>query len=160
MEIFDDLEAEQDALEAVLAALPEDAWLTESAAPGWTVADTVLHLAQSEEAVAATTGGHGDALTWNRYGDSFGFSRLRRVHAAIAAIAGVPPLVVLPPNLSVIHRVPPVIIVVLPPQAFVVHRVVTVAAKFKTGSTLSATMSGHGGARMSEKEDCDGSHRK
>jgi uncharacterized protein (TIGR03084 family) len=78
VEIFEDLEAEQDALEAVLAALPEDAWLTESAAPGWTVADTVLHLAQSEEAVVATTGGRGDALTWSRYGDS--------VDAAMAAL--------------------------------------------------------------------------
>jgi uncharacterized protein (TIGR03084 family) len=78
VEIFDDLEAEQDALEAVLVTLPDDAWLTESAAPGWTVADTVLHLAQSEEAVAATTGGHGEALTWSQYGDS--------VDAAMAAL--------------------------------------------------------------------------
>jgi uncharacterized protein (TIGR03084 family) len=70
MEIFDDLEAEQDALEAVLDSLTGQAWLRESAAPGWTVADTVLHLAQSEEAVVATTGGLGDELSWNRYGDS------------------------------------------------------------------------------------------
>jgi uncharacterized protein (TIGR03084 family) len=78
VEIFDDLAAEQDALEAVLAALPEQAWLVESAAPGWTVADTVLHLAQSEEAVVATTGGAGEALDWSRYGDS--------VDAAMAAL--------------------------------------------------------------------------
>ena len=78
MEIFDDLEAEQDALEAVLTALPEDAWLTESAAPGWTIADTVLHLAQSEEAVVATTGGRGSELGWGRFGDS--------VDAAMAAL--------------------------------------------------------------------------
>jgi uncharacterized protein (TIGR03084 family) len=70
VEIFDDLAAEQDALEAVLAGLPEDTWLAESAASGWTVADTVLHLAQSEEAVAVTTGGGGEALDWSRYGDS------------------------------------------------------------------------------------------
>ena len=70
MEIFDDLEAEQDALETVLAGLSDEAWRSESAAAGWTVADTVLHLAQSEEAVVATTGGRGDALTWRQYSDS------------------------------------------------------------------------------------------
>jgi len=48
VEIFDDLEAEQDALETVLTGLSEQAWRSESAAPGWTVADTVLHLAQSD----------------------------------------------------------------------------------------------------------------
>jgi len=36
----------------------------------------------------------------------------------------------------------------------------SVAAKFKTRSTLSATMSGHGGTRMNKKENGDGSHRK
>jgi len=70
VEIFDDLEAEQDALETVLAGLSDEQWRSESAAPGWTVADTVLHLAQSEEAVVATTGGHGDSLGWRQYGDS------------------------------------------------------------------------------------------
>ena len=70
METFDDLEAEQDALETVLAGLSDEAWRSESAAPGWTVADTVLHLAQSEEAVVATTGGHGDSLGWRQYADS------------------------------------------------------------------------------------------
>jgi len=70
VEIFDDLEAEQDALETVLAGLSDEQWRSESAAPGWTVADTVLHLAQSEEAVVATTGGHGDSLGWRQYADS------------------------------------------------------------------------------------------
>jgi uncharacterized protein (TIGR03084 family) len=70
VEIFDDLEAEQDALETVLTGLSEQAWRSESAAPGWSVADTVLHLAQSEEAVVATTGGHGDSLGWRQYADS------------------------------------------------------------------------------------------
>jgi uncharacterized protein (TIGR03084 family) len=53
-EVFDDLEAEQDALEAVLTDLPEGAWLSDSAAAGWTIADVVLHLAQTEESVVAT----------------------------------------------------------------------------------------------------------
>lgn len=69
----------------------------------------------------------------DRYGNRFGSGRRCRIHAAIAGVTSVPPLVILSPNLAVIHRVPPVVIVVLPPMAFVIHRVV-VAAKFKTGS--------------------------
>jgi uncharacterized protein (TIGR03084 family) len=53
MEIFDDLAAEEERLEAILAPLSREQWLTESGAPGWTIADTVLHLAQSEEGVVA-----------------------------------------------------------------------------------------------------------
>jgi len=56
-EVFDDLEAEQDRLEALLSGLDERAWTTESDAAGWSVADVVLHLAQSEELVVATFGG-------------------------------------------------------------------------------------------------------
>jgi uncharacterized protein (TIGR03084 family) len=54
MSIFDDLAAEQERLEKILAGLDEAQWGTGSAAEGWTVADVVLHLAQSEEAAAAT----------------------------------------------------------------------------------------------------------
>jgi uncharacterized protein (TIGR03084 family) len=54
MTIFDDLAAEQDRLEGILAALDEARWLSASAAAGWTVADVVLHLAQSEELVEAS----------------------------------------------------------------------------------------------------------
>lgn len=54
MQIFDDLEAEQDHLDEVLAGLPERAWQSPSGAEGWTVGDVVLHLAQTEESVAAT----------------------------------------------------------------------------------------------------------
>ena len=53
-EIFDDLVAEQDRLEAILDELDEEAWLSPSAAAGWSVADVVLHLAQTEEAVVAS----------------------------------------------------------------------------------------------------------
>src|SRR5262245_24131286 len=94
----------------------------------------------------------------DRHSNRFGNGRLCRIHTAIA-VAGVPPLVVLPPNLSVIHRVPPVVIV-LPPKAFVVHRVVAMAAKFETGSALSAPMPRHSCARMGEKQSCYGSQRK
>jgi uncharacterized protein (TIGR03084 family) len=54
MAIFDDLEAEQERLGRLLDALDKDQWASPSGAAGWTVADVVLHLAQSEEAVAAS----------------------------------------------------------------------------------------------------------
>jgi uncharacterized protein (TIGR03084 family) len=57
--VIDDLVAEQDRIEAMLADLDEAAWLSPSAAPGWSVADVVLHLAQTEEAVAATVAAAG-----------------------------------------------------------------------------------------------------
>jgi uncharacterized protein (TIGR03084 family) len=57
MTVFDDLASEQERLEAILGGLSEAQWASPSAAPGWTVADVVLHLAQSEEAVAASVGG-------------------------------------------------------------------------------------------------------
>jgi uncharacterized protein (TIGR03084 family) len=59
MPIFDDLEAEQDALAAVLTGLTGEQWLAPSAAAGWTVTDVLLHLAQTEEAVVATASGRG-----------------------------------------------------------------------------------------------------
>jgi uncharacterized protein (TIGR03084 family) len=57
MAIFDDLEVEQDRLEEILSGLDGAQWAAPSAAPGWTVADVVLHLAQSEEAVMASVAG-------------------------------------------------------------------------------------------------------
>src|SRR6185312_4320803 len=54
MSIFDDLGAEQERLEKILSGLDEAQWGWASAAQGWTIADVVLHLAQSEEAAAAT----------------------------------------------------------------------------------------------------------
>ncbi len=57
MGIFDDLAAEQDRLQDILDGLDEGQWASPSAAAGWTVADVVLHLAQSEEAVVASATG-------------------------------------------------------------------------------------------------------
>jgi uncharacterized protein (TIGR03084 family) len=57
MAIFDDLEAELDRLEEILGGLDKAQWAAPSAAAGWSVADVVLHLAQSEEAVVASTTG-------------------------------------------------------------------------------------------------------
>lgn len=63
-EIFDDLEAEQDQLDALLSGLPEHAWHSESQAAGWTVTDVVLHLAQTEEAVVATASTSTEVPGW------------------------------------------------------------------------------------------------
>jgi uncharacterized protein (TIGR03084 family) len=57
VEIFDDLEAEEDRLEAILDGFDDAAWVAPSGAAGWTVADVVVHLAQSEEAVVASAAG-------------------------------------------------------------------------------------------------------
>jgi len=57
MMIFDDLEAEQDRLQSILDGLDEVQWASPSAAAGWTIADVVLHLAQTEEAVLASATG-------------------------------------------------------------------------------------------------------
>ena len=54
MSIFDDLAAEQERLEKILSGLDEGQWESASGAQGWTITDVVLHLAQSEEAAAAT----------------------------------------------------------------------------------------------------------
>jgi uncharacterized protein (TIGR03084 family) len=54
MSVFDDLRAEQDRLEEILSKLDDAGWRSPSGAPGWSVADVVLHLAQSEEAVVYT----------------------------------------------------------------------------------------------------------
>jgi uncharacterized protein (TIGR03084 family) len=55
--VIADLEAEQDAIEAMLDGLDEAGWLAPSAAAGWSISDVVLHLAQSEEAVVSSVGG-------------------------------------------------------------------------------------------------------
>lgn len=57
MAIFDDLAEEQNRLEKILSGLDEAQWASPSGAAGWTVADVVLHLAQSEEGVLATVSG-------------------------------------------------------------------------------------------------------
>ncbi len=60
--VLDDLAAEQERLEGILGALDEAQWTSPSAAGGWTVADVVLHLAQSEESVLTAVSG-GDLRT-------------------------------------------------------------------------------------------------
>jgi uncharacterized protein (TIGR03084 family) len=55
--VVDDFVAEGARLESILGLLTEAQWLTESGAAGWSVADVVLHLAQSDEGVEASVGG-------------------------------------------------------------------------------------------------------
>ena len=57
--VIDDYAGETARLEGILGLLTEEQWLTESGASGWSVADVVLHLAQSEEGVVASVGGSG-----------------------------------------------------------------------------------------------------
>lgn len=56
-DIFADLRAEYEHLDGILAALTPAQWAQPSAAAGWTVADVVLHLAQTEELVIASAAG-------------------------------------------------------------------------------------------------------
>ena len=96
--IFDDLEAELDRLEAILAGLDDAAWRSPSAAPGWSVTDVMLHLAQTEEGVVATiaapaawaaapagTGGVG-----GRTDGAPGGGRAGRAGGGVRALAGGP----------------------------------------------------------------------
>ncbi|HVT20989.1 MAG TPA: maleylpyruvate isomerase family mycothiol-dependent enzyme [Mycobacteriales bacterium] len=55
--VIADLEAEQDAIEAMIAPLDAAGLEQASGAPGWSIADVVLHLAQSEESVVASITG-------------------------------------------------------------------------------------------------------
>ena len=59
MTVMDDLEAEEARLERILDGLDGAQWMSASGAEGWTVADVMLHLAQSEEAVVASVSGAG-----------------------------------------------------------------------------------------------------
>ena len=64
VDIFSDLAAEDDRLESILESLDDDAWLSHSSAPGWSVADVVLHLAQTDESVVATAATSGGEPSW------------------------------------------------------------------------------------------------
>jgi uncharacterized protein (TIGR03084 family) len=59
--LVNDLAAEQAALDAVLAVLPEDSWDLPTHAPGWSVRDQVSHLAYFDEA-ATRAGTHPDSF--------------------------------------------------------------------------------------------------
>lgn len=80
-DVFDDLEAEQEQLEGVLAALAPADWLRPSAADGWTVADVVLHLAQTEETVPVSIRGERPTGDWRSLGGDMDQAMAARVRA-------------------------------------------------------------------------------
>ena len=55
--VLDDVRAEYERIDSILASLSPDQWLARSAAPGWSIADTVLHLALTEEFVSTSLAG-------------------------------------------------------------------------------------------------------
>jgi uncharacterized protein (TIGR03084 family) len=57
MTVIDDFASEALRLQGILGLLTPAQWQAESGADGWSVADVVLHLAQSDEAVVATASG-------------------------------------------------------------------------------------------------------
>ncbi|MCK2220286.1 maleylpyruvate isomerase family mycothiol-dependent enzyme [Actinomadura sp. ATCC 31491] len=61
-DIFDDLTAECRRLDEVLTALTPEQWAAPSAAAGWTVADVVLHLAQTNDAAGVPADGPAKAF--------------------------------------------------------------------------------------------------
>ena len=68
-DVIDDLEAEHDEFEALLGELSPDDWTSPSAAAGWSMADVVLHLAQTEEAIPAALAGESEGVDWRAFGD-------------------------------------------------------------------------------------------
>jgi uncharacterized protein (TIGR03084 family) len=72
-DVIDDLEQEQDAFAALLAKLSTADWRHDSLCDGWSVADVVLHLAQTEEGVALTVAAAGEGEPgpdWRAFGGS------------------------------------------------------------------------------------------
>jgi uncharacterized protein (TIGR03084 family) len=59
--IVDDLEAEQLALDALIAKLDEPGWETSTPAEGWTIRDQIAHLAFFDEVTVASLTGTGEA---------------------------------------------------------------------------------------------------
>jgi uncharacterized protein (TIGR03084 family) len=66
VDTIDDLDAEQERLEALLEPLTEQQWSSPAAAAGWSIADVLVHLAQTEEAVAASIANADRADLWER----------------------------------------------------------------------------------------------
>ena len=90
MTVMDDFVAEALRLQGILGLLTQAQWQAESGAGGWSVADVVLHLAQSEESVVATTSG-GDLRTG--LGAARGGTVDERVAALVSAERAAPDVV-------------------------------------------------------------------
>ena len=68
MTVMDDFVAEALRLQGILGLLTQAQWQADSGADGWSVADVVLHLAQSDEAVATSADGADDRADVARAG--------------------------------------------------------------------------------------------
>lgn len=68
-DVLDDLRAESEDLDAIVAALPDERWATPTPAPGWTVAHQIAHLNWTDRAALR-------ALT-----DPAGFAEIQRAAA-------------------------------------------------------------------------------
>ena len=86
MDVVADLAAEELRLEELLAELSDDQWSSPSGAPGWTIADVVIHLAQTEELVSASIAGGPRGEVWER-----GEQTLDEAVAAVVAADQAPP---------------------------------------------------------------------
>ena len=63
-DVIDDLEAEHEQFAGLLSSLSPAEWTADSAAAGWSVADVVLHLAQTEEVIPAALAGEQLGVGW------------------------------------------------------------------------------------------------
>lgn len=86
MDVVADLAAEEERIETLLAGLTDEQWSSPSAAPGWTITDVVIHLAQTEELVSASIAGGGRGEVWER-----GEETLDDAVAAVVAADQAPP---------------------------------------------------------------------
>ncbi len=87
--VFDDLRAEEDRLEGILAGLDVAGWMSPSAAAGWSVGDVVLHLALSEELVVLTLRASDPSLRFERGGNTLDEVMAAQVSAERAEPAAV-----------------------------------------------------------------------
>ena len=80
-DVFDALAQEYEALESMLGSLDESQWASPSLCDGWTVADVVLHLAQTEEGLVSSLGA-------GLLGESFRETGARRGLDTVDDVAG------------------------------------------------------------------------
>ena len=87
--VLEDLAAEGDRLEGLVAPLEADAWATPTPAPGWTIAHQVAHLAWTDETAlkAATDKEAWDATVVQALSDPDGFVDAEAARGAEAAPA-------------------------------------------------------------------------
>lgn len=85
-DVFDDLTAEYQQLDAMLTSLTPEQWAHPSGAEGWTVSDVVLHLAQTNEVISEPAAGEATPFL-----SSAGSSVDDVVDGMVAAERGSPP---------------------------------------------------------------------